>query len=323
MAPSTLSCKECGTEYPLEARYVCEQCFGPLEVAYDHSGSTPAEAKRKIQAGPAGHLALRRLPAVRRAPARSAAARADAAGARRPARRAARPRRGLDQERRRQPDPLVQGPGRRGRAGEGARARLRDRRLRLDRQPRQRRRRPRGGGGARLLRLRPRRPRGAEAARDRRLRHPAGRRQRQLRRRQPALHRALRGSARGRSSTSTCAPTTPRARRRIAYETVEQLGWALPDRVVCPIASGSLFTKIARGFDEWLELGLVAGELPAFNGAQADRLQPGRRGLRRRAATSAARSARRRSPRASRSAIPPTASTRSSSPAGPAARSSR
>ena len=44
MAPRSLSCKECGASYPLEARYVCEQCFGPLEVAYDHSGLDPAEA---------------------------------------------------------------------------------------------------------------------------------------------------------------------------------------------------------------------------------------------------------------------------------------
>jgi threonine synthase len=57
--------------------------------------------------------------------------------------------------------------------------------------------------------------------------------------------------------------------KTLAYETVEQLGFELPDRVVCPIASGSLFTNIARGFEEWLELGLVAGELPTFNGAQA------------------------------------------------------
>ena len=32
MAAEKLKCKECGTEYPLEARYVCERCFGPLEV---------------------------------------------------------------------------------------------------------------------------------------------------------------------------------------------------------------------------------------------------------------------------------------------------
>jgi len=57
--------------------------------------------------------------------------------------------------------------------------------------------------------------------------------------------------------------------KTIAYEVAEQLGWELPDRVVCPVASGSLFTKIARGFDEWREVGLVQGELPKFNGAQA------------------------------------------------------
>src|SRR5215213_9865899 len=54
MAPSTLRCKECKATSPLEARFVCEQCFGPLEVAYDHSAIDAAEAKRKIQAGPAG-----------------------------------------------------------------------------------------------------------------------------------------------------------------------------------------------------------------------------------------------------------------------------
>src|SRR5688572_12565090 len=53
MGPSTLSCEACGDEYPLAAQVVCEQCFGPLDVRYDHSGLDPAEAKRKIQAGPA------------------------------------------------------------------------------------------------------------------------------------------------------------------------------------------------------------------------------------------------------------------------------
>jgi threonine synthase len=62
--------------------------------------------------------------------------------------------------------------------------------------------------------------------------------------------------------------------KTLAFETVEQLGFELPDRVVCPIASGSLFTKIARGFEEWLELGLVEGVLPTFNGAQATGCSP-------------------------------------------------
>jgi threonine synthase len=62
--------------------------------------------------------------------------------------------------------------------------------------------------------------------------------------------------------------------KTLAYETVEQLGWSLPDRIVCPIASGSLFTKIGRGFEEWIELGLVDGELPTFNGAQPGGCDP-------------------------------------------------
>src|SRR3954449_384802 len=54
MALEGLRCKECGTEYPLEARYVCEQCFGPLEVAYDFSGLDADSTRRKIQAGSHG-----------------------------------------------------------------------------------------------------------------------------------------------------------------------------------------------------------------------------------------------------------------------------
>ena len=68
--------------------------------------------------------------------------------------------------------------------------------------------------------------------------------------------------------------------KTLAYETVEQLGWQLPDRVVCPIASGSLFTKVGRGFREWIDLGLVGGSLPVFNGAQARGLQSRRHRLR-------------------------------------------
>jgi threonine synthase len=62
--------------------------------------------------------------------------------------------------------------------------------------------------------------------------------------------------------------------KTLAFETAEQLGFELPDRVVAPIASGSLFTKIARGFEEWLDLGLVDGSLPTFNGAQANGCSP-------------------------------------------------
>ena len=62
--------------------------------------------------------------------------------------------------------------------------------------------------------------------------------------------------------------------KTLAFEIAEQLGWELPDRCVVPVASGSLFTKIARGFQEWSELGLIEGELPRMNGAQAEGCSP-------------------------------------------------
>jgi threonine synthase len=62
--------------------------------------------------------------------------------------------------------------------------------------------------------------------------------------------------------------------KTLAYEVAEQLGFELPDRIVGPIASGSLFTKVARGFEEWLEVGLIEGELPKFSGAQAEGCSP-------------------------------------------------
>ena len=52
MPVQALACKECGTEYELEARYVCDRCFGPLEVRYDHGSLDADSVKRRIQAGP-------------------------------------------------------------------------------------------------------------------------------------------------------------------------------------------------------------------------------------------------------------------------------
>ncbi len=57
--------------------------------------------------------------------------------------------------------------------------------------------------------------------------------------------------------------------KTLAYEVAEQLGWSLPDRCIVPIASGSLYTKINRGFRDLLETGLVEGEVPVLNGAQS------------------------------------------------------
>ena len=195
MAAKQLKCRECGTEYALEARYVCSKCFGPLEVGYDHSSLERRRRGAPPHPGrPAEHLALPRLPAARgpaAAHAHRPAGRLHAADPRRPARRAPRPGRGLGQERRRQPDALLQGPRRLGRRDARPRAGLRHARLRLDGQPRQLRRRPRRRARDGLLRAHPGRPRGAEDARDGDLRHEPRQGPRQLRRRQPPLHRAV------------------------------------------------------------------------------------------------------------------------------------
>ena len=45
--------------------------------------------------------------------------------------------------------------------------------------------------------------------------------------------------------------------KTLAYEVAEQLGWHAPDHAVVPAASGSLFTKIWKGFNEFWNLGLI------------------------------------------------------------------
>src|ERR1700744_4068835 len=53
MPPESLRCKECQSVYPLDARYVCERCFGPLEVAYAaRDDADPDALRRRIPAGP-------------------------------------------------------------------------------------------------------------------------------------------------------------------------------------------------------------------------------------------------------------------------------
>ena len=61
---------------------------------------------------------------------------------------------------------------------------------------------------------------------------------------------------------------------KVGYEVIEQLGWRLPDHIVAPLASGSLFTKIRKGFDEFIKVGLVDDKPVRFSGAQAEGCSP-------------------------------------------------
>src|ERR1700746_289741 len=62
--------------------------------------------------------------------------------------------------------------------------------------------------------------------------------------------------------------------KTFGYEIAEQLGWRLPDNVVCPMAGGSLIVKIKKAFDELIRLGLVAPKPVKFFGAQATGCSP-------------------------------------------------
>ncbi|MEU6852531.1 threonine synthase [Actinacidiphila alni] len=49
---AALSCRECGTRFPLSPVFACQECFGPLEVAYDLPLGDPEGLRKKIEAGP-------------------------------------------------------------------------------------------------------------------------------------------------------------------------------------------------------------------------------------------------------------------------------
>lgn len=62
--------------------------------------------------------------------------------------------------------------------------------------------------------------------------------------------------------------------KTLAFEVAEQLGWRIPDHIVAPVASGSLYTKIHKGFQEFIKTGLVPEKSVRMSGAQATGCSP-------------------------------------------------
>jgi threonine synthase len=62
--------------------------------------------------------------------------------------------------------------------------------------------------------------------------------------------------------------------KTLGYEIAEQLGWRLPDQIVIPVASGSQLTKVDKAFQELIELGLVEDKPYRVFGAQAEGCGP-------------------------------------------------
>ena len=201
------------------------------------------------------------------------------------------------------------------------RARVRHARVCVDRQPRQRRRGARRGRRSARLRADPARPRGAEDPRHGRLRRADRRRQGQLRRRQPALHRGLGRAAGLGVREHQHAPVLRRGLQdaRVRDRRAARLGAAGPDRRPDRL-------RLAVHEDRARLPGVHRRRPRQRRGADDERrpgrgLLAGRHGVRRGPRRRAARSSRTRSPSRWRSATRPTARTRSSSPAAPAAAS--
>jgi threonine synthase len=62
--------------------------------------------------------------------------------------------------------------------------------------------------------------------------------------------------------------------KTVGFEIAEQLGWRLPDNIVVPMAGGSLITKIKKAFGELIQLGLVEPKEVKIFGAQATGCSP-------------------------------------------------
>jgi threonine synthase len=278
MAAKQLKCRECATEYPLEARYVCSRCFGPLEVGYDHERlADVGEVRRRIQGGPQNIWRYHDfLPLEGPQP---------------------RTRTGLPAG----CTPLIRADRLAERLG------LREVWVKNDAHN------PTHSFKDRVVSVAATRARelgfdtlacastgnlansvaahGAALGMDSYVLIPADLEEQKVlatgvygtnlvkvRGNYDDVNRLCTELSGDRENWAfvniNMRPYYAEGSKTVAYEVVEQLGWELPDRCVVPIASGSLYTKIAKGFGEFIDVGLVEGELPTMNGAQAAGCSP-------------------------------------------------
>ncbi len=274
MPAEALKCKECSTRYPLEARYVCERCFGPLEVAYGPPGSSPDELRRRIQAGP--HTLWRYADFL---PLAGTARSALPTGW----------------------TPLVKADRLAAQLGLGEvyvknetanpTHSFKDRVVSVALA------RAQELGFRTIACASTGNLANAVAAHSAAAGLPAyvlipadleepkilatgayGANVVAIKGNYDAVNRLCTELAGDRDDWAfvnvNVRPYYAEGSKTLAFEVAEQLGWQIPDRVVAPIASGSLFTKLARAFEEWIECGLLEGELPHMNGAQAEGCSP-------------------------------------------------
>src|SRR5262245_43424785 len=273
MPVEALQCKECRATYELEARYVCDNCFGPLEVRYDLTGLDAEHVKRRIQAGPqtiwryADFLPFEQAPRSALPTGCTPLVRADRLAERLGLREVwikndtANPTHSFK-------DRVVSvalakaaelgyevaacastGNLANAVAAHSAAAGLQSY-VFIPADLEEQKILATGVYGTRLVTVR-----GNYDDVNR-------------------LCTELSGEREWAFVNVNVRPYYAEGSKTLAFEIAEALGFEQPDRVVAPIASGSMFTKVARGFDEWRQVGLLDGDAPVMNGAQADGCSP-------------------------------------------------
>jgi threonine synthase len=273
MSVEALQCKECRQRYPLEARFVCDECFGPLEVVYDFSTLDAEEAKRRIQAGPytiwryADFLPFESAPRTPLAagvtPLVRAGRLADRLGVREVwvENDAANPTHSFKDRvvtvalaKARELGYEVVACASTGNLANAVAAHAAAAGLEsyvfVPADLEEQKILATGVYGTRLVAVR-----GNYDEVNR-------------------LCTQLAGERDWAFVNVNVRPYYAEGSKTLGFEIAEQLRFQLPDRVVAPVASGSLFTKIARGFEEWSEVGLLEDPLPAMSGAQAEGCSP-------------------------------------------------
>jgi len=268
MSVVSLSCRECGEQYALEANYVCEVCFGPLEVKYDLSGLDAAETKRKIQSGPhsiwrySDFLPFAQRPKSALGAGMTPLLRADRLAAELGLREvwvkndAANPTHSFKdrvvtvalakaQELGYQVVACASTGNLANSVAAHAAAAGLDSYVFVPHDLEEQKILATGVYGTKLVAVR-----GSYDDVNR-------------------LCTELSADRDWAFVNVNLRPYYAEGSKTLAFEIAEQLGFEVPDRIVCPVASGSLFTKIARGFDEWHEVGLLDRGAPTMNGAQA------------------------------------------------------
>jgi threonine synthase len=274
MSVVALKCKECGERYPLDARYACDVCFGPLEVEYDLSGLDAEETRRRIQAGPqsiwryADFLPFEQPPRTALAAGVTPLVKADRLADRLGVREvwikndAANPTHSFKDRvvtvalaKARELGYEVVACASTGNLANAVAAHAAAAGIEsyvfIPADLEEQKVLATGVYGTNLVAVK-----GNYDDVNR-------------------LCTELSGEREGWAFVNVnVRPYYAEGSKTLAYEIAEQLGFELPDRIVGPIASGSLFTKIGRGFEEWIEVGLLDGEVPTMNGSQADGCSP-------------------------------------------------